>query len=140
MHQRGRPADEKPIDIRGNIKFTDDTDYWQANSFRFGFQNVTTFFKLGGDDVFIYGGVYLSLFHPALVLALVYFAPVRCPGTHRGSLPPYTGFMAGFRTIRLRYCGITVERQSPRPRCSGTRRLRAASCRGQPVPWSRRAI
>ncbi|KAK7698149.1 hypothetical protein SLS64_012824 [Diaporthe eres] len=44
------------IDIRGNIKFTDDTDYWQANSFKFGFQNVTTFFKLGGDDVFIYGG------------------------------------------------------------------------------------
>ncbi|KAG8163510.1 hypothetical protein KVR01_006807 [Diaporthe batatas] len=44
------------IDIRGTIKFTDDTDYWQANSFKFGFQNATSFFKLGGDDVFIYGG------------------------------------------------------------------------------------
>lgn len=61
MHERGRPADKKLIDIRGKIKFTDDTDYWQANSFKFGFQNVTTFFKLGGDDVFIYGGVYLSV-------------------------------------------------------------------------------
>ncbi|KAJ4397350.1 Exopolygalacturonase X-1 [Gnomoniopsis smithogilvyi] len=44
------------IDIQGTIKFTDDTDYWQANSFPFVFQNVTSFFKLGGDDVFIYGG------------------------------------------------------------------------------------
>lgn len=44
------------IEILGTIKFTDDTDYWQANSFPFIFQNVTTFFKLGGDDVFIYGG------------------------------------------------------------------------------------
>ncbi|KAB5578770.1 exopolygalacturonase [Coniochaeta sp. 2T2.1] len=44
------------IDIQGRILFTDDTDYWQKNSFRFVFQNVTTFFKLGGDDVWIYGG------------------------------------------------------------------------------------
>ncbi|POS76259.1 polygalacturonase [Diaporthe helianthi] len=44
------------IDIRGTIKFTDDTNYWQAHSFKFGFQNVTTFFKLGGEDVFVYGG------------------------------------------------------------------------------------
>ncbi|CAN8101211.1 unnamed protein product [Discula destructiva] len=44
------------IDIQGTIKFTDDTDYWQAHSFPFVFQNVTSFFKLGGDDVFIYGG------------------------------------------------------------------------------------
>ncbi|EON95886.1 putative extracellular exo- protein [Phaeoacremonium minimum UCRPA7] len=44
------------IDIQGRILFTNDTDYWQANSFRFIFQNVTTFFKLGGEDVFIYGG------------------------------------------------------------------------------------
>lgn len=43
-------------DIQGEILFSDDTDYWQANSFRFGFQNATSFFKLGGEDVFIYGG------------------------------------------------------------------------------------
>lgn len=51
----------QPIDIQGTIKFTDDTDYWQANSFPFVFQNVTSFFKLGGDDVFIYGGRSLFL-------------------------------------------------------------------------------
>ncbi|CAK7241714.1 MAG: Exopolygalacturonase [Sporothrix thermara] len=44
------------LDIQGTIKFTDDTDYWQANSFPFIFQNVTSFFKLGGDGVFVYGG------------------------------------------------------------------------------------
>lgn len=38
-----------PIDIQGYILFTNDTDYWQANSFRQIFQNVTTFFQLGGE-------------------------------------------------------------------------------------------
>lgn len=44
------------IDIQSYIQFTNDTTYWQANSFRFIFQNVTSFFKLGGNDVNIYGG------------------------------------------------------------------------------------
>ncbi|KAE8440398.1 hypothetical protein EG329_008167 [Mollisiaceae sp. DMI_Dod_QoI] len=44
------------IDIQAYVQFTNDTSYWQANSFKFGFQNVTTFFKLGGNDVNIYGG------------------------------------------------------------------------------------
>jgi galacturan 1,4-alpha-galacturonidase len=44
------------IDIQGQILFTPNTTYWQANSFKFIFQNVTSFFKLGGDDVWIYGG------------------------------------------------------------------------------------
>ncbi|KAK3693351.1 exopolygalacturonase [Podospora appendiculata] len=44
------------IDIQGRIQFSNDTAYWQANSFRFGFQNVTSFFKLGGEDIWIYGG------------------------------------------------------------------------------------
>ncbi|KAF8865204.1 pectin lyase-like protein [Acephala macrosclerotiorum] len=44
------------IDIQSYIQFTNDTTYWQANSFRFIFQNVTSFFKLGGTDVNIYGG------------------------------------------------------------------------------------
>ncbi|KAK3329175.1 exopolygalacturonase [Apodospora peruviana] len=43
------------IDIQGRIQFTNDTTYWQANSFSFIFQNVTSFFKLGGEDVWIYG-------------------------------------------------------------------------------------
>ena len=44
------------IDIQGYIQFTNDTDYWQANSFRQVFQNATTFFQLGGSDVNVYGG------------------------------------------------------------------------------------
>ncbi|ESZ98751.1 PGX, glycoside hydrolase family 28 protein [Sclerotinia borealis F-4128] len=44
------------LDIQGEILFSDNTTYWQANSFPFVFQNVTSFFKLGGEDVFIYGG------------------------------------------------------------------------------------
>ncbi|KAL1652038.1 Exopolygalacturonase X-1 [Diplodia intermedia] len=42
--------------IEGTIKFTDDTDYWQANAFNQTFQNATTFFQLGGEDVNVYGG------------------------------------------------------------------------------------
>lgn len=54
-----RDADERvSLDIKGILKFTDDTDYWQNNSFPFVFQNVTSFFKLGGNDVFIYGGMW----------------------------------------------------------------------------------
>ncbi|KAI5303320.1 hypothetical protein KEM56_007674 [Ascosphaera pollenicola] len=44
------------IDIRGKITFTDDMDYWQKNSFKYTFQNESTFFKIGGEDVNIYGG------------------------------------------------------------------------------------
>ncbi|KAF1837172.1 pectin lyase-like protein [Decorospora gaudefroyi] len=44
------------LDIQGTIQFTNDTDYWQANSFRHVFQNATTFFQIGGQDINIYGG------------------------------------------------------------------------------------
>ncbi|TVY24009.1 Exopolygalacturonase X-1 [Lachnellula hyalina] len=44
------------IDVQSYIQFSNDTTYWQANSFRFVFQNVTSFFKLGGNDVNIFGG------------------------------------------------------------------------------------
>lgn len=44
------------LDIQGYIQFTNDTDYWQANSFKQIFQNATTFFQLGGEDVNVYGG------------------------------------------------------------------------------------
>lgn len=43
-------------DIQGELLFSDDTAYWEANSFKFVFQNATSFFKLGGEDVFMYGG------------------------------------------------------------------------------------
>ena len=44
------------LDIQGYIQFTNDTDYWQANSFKQIYQNATTFFQLGGEDVNVYGG------------------------------------------------------------------------------------
>ena len=44
------------IDIQGYIQFTNDTDYWQAHAFNQTFQNATTFFQLGGEDVNVYGG------------------------------------------------------------------------------------
>lgn len=52
-------------DIQGNIEFTNDTTYWQANSFQFVFQNATSFWILGGNDVRIYG------MWPANVVAIV---------------------------------------------------------------------
>lgn len=44
------------IDIQSYIQFTNDTDYWQENAFYQTFQNATTFFQLGGEDVNVYGG------------------------------------------------------------------------------------
>ncbi|KAF7587892.1 hypothetical protein BBP40_006598 [Aspergillus hancockii] len=44
------------LEILGKITFTPDTDYWQANAFKHTFQNATTFFNLGGEDVNVYGG------------------------------------------------------------------------------------
>ncbi|EOD51379.1 putative extracellular exo-polygalacturonase protein [Neofusicoccum parvum UCRNP2] len=44
------------IDIQGNLKFTDNLEHWRNNSFDLGFQNATSFFKLGGSDVNVYGG------------------------------------------------------------------------------------
>jgi hypothetical protein len=45
-------------DIQGTILFSNDTTYWQANSFKFGFQNATSFWQFGGEDVFIYVSLY----------------------------------------------------------------------------------
>lgn len=44
------------LDIQGSVSFTNDTDYWQKNSFRLVFQNATSYFLLGGKDVNVYGG------------------------------------------------------------------------------------
>ena len=43
-------------EILGTIEFTNDTDYWQAHAFKQVYQNATTFFQLGGEDVNLYGG------------------------------------------------------------------------------------
>ncbi|KAI9037715.1 putative extracellular exo-polygalacturonase [Aspergillus affinis] len=44
------------LEILGKIQFTNDTDYWQENSFKHTFQNSSTFFQIGGEDVNVYGG------------------------------------------------------------------------------------
>ncbi|KAL2202473.1 pectin lyase-like protein [Sarocladium strictum] len=42
------------VAILGSIKFTDDVDYWVANSFKYDFQNSSTFWRWGGKDVNIF--------------------------------------------------------------------------------------
>ncbi|KAI0204806.1 family 28 glycosyl hydrolase [Astrocystis sublimbata] len=64
------PKDEqfiigKPLDLTflddvqvhwdGEVKFTNDTPYWQANAFTHPFQNSIMFWKWGGKDIRIYG-------------------------------------------------------------------------------------
>lgn len=45
------------LDIQGTLSFpSDNLTYWQANSFDLDYQNATSFFLLGGNDVHIYGG------------------------------------------------------------------------------------
>lgn len=63
------PKDElfiigKPLDLTwlddvqvhwdGEVKFTNDTPYWQANAFAHPFQNLLMFWKWGGKDIRIY--------------------------------------------------------------------------------------
>ena len=55
----------KPLDLTflddvhvhwdGEVKFTNDTPYWQANAFAHPFQNSLMFWKWGGNDISIYG-------------------------------------------------------------------------------------
>ncbi|KAJ5242000.1 uncharacterized protein N7469_000327 [Penicillium citrinum] len=44
------------LEVLGTIQFTNDTDYWQEHAFKQIYQNATTFFQLGGEDVNVYGG------------------------------------------------------------------------------------
>lgn len=56
----GKPLDLTFLDdvqVRwdGEVKFTNDTPYWQANAFRHPFQNSLMFWKWGGRDIRISG-------------------------------------------------------------------------------------
>lgn len=44
------------LEFAGRITFSNDTNYWQNNSFYLTYQNATTFWLIGGEDVNIYGG------------------------------------------------------------------------------------
>lgn len=42
--------------ITGEVAFDDsDVYYWAANSFKYAFQNMSSFWKVGGEDINIYG-------------------------------------------------------------------------------------
>ncbi|KAF2034992.1 glycoside hydrolase family 28 protein [Setomelanomma holmii] len=43
------------VNIEGELKFTNDIKYWQANNFYYAFQKSITFWVWGGKDVKIYG-------------------------------------------------------------------------------------
>ena len=47
--------DDVHVHLEGEIKFTNDTPYWQANAFAHPFQNSLMFWKWGGKDIKIYG-------------------------------------------------------------------------------------
>ncbi|EAW20375.1 putative polygalacturonase [Aspergillus fischeri NRRL 181] len=44
------------VDIQGKIVMTNDIDYWLANSFKYAFQDSSSFVQIGGTDINIYGG------------------------------------------------------------------------------------
>ncbi|KAL4794379.1 Exopolygalacturonase X-1 [Aspergillus venezuelensis] len=82
------------LEILGRITFTPDTDYWQENSFKHTFQNATTFFNLGGEDVNVYGGgtldgngqVWYDLYaEDPLILRPILFGVI---GLHGGTIGP----------------------------------------------------
>lgn len=44
------------LEIAGRITFTNDTNYWQNNSFYMTYQNASTFWLIGGENINVYGG------------------------------------------------------------------------------------
>uniref|UniRef100_A0A0W0FB86 galacturonan 1,4-alpha-galacturonidase n=1 Tax=Moniliophthora roreri TaxID=221103 RepID=A0A0W0FB86_MONRR len=44
------------ISLEGTIRFEPDIDYWIANAHRFDFQNQSTFWLLGGENILLDGG------------------------------------------------------------------------------------
>ncbi|KAL3426800.1 murein transglycosylase [Phlyctema vagabunda] len=42
--------------ILGTVAFKDDLNYWQANSFKYSYQDTSFFWRFGGTDVNIFGG------------------------------------------------------------------------------------
>jgi len=57
----GKPLDltflnDVHVNLDGEIKFTNDTAYWQKHAFRHPFQNSIMFWKWGGNNTRIYGG------------------------------------------------------------------------------------
>ncbi|PYH46040.1 putative extracellular exo-polygalacturonase [Aspergillus saccharolyticus JOP 1030-1] len=108
------------LDIEGTIQFTNDTDYWQANAFKQVFQNATTFFQLGGEDVNVYGSgtldgngqVWYDLYaEDDLILRPVLFGIIGLNGGTIGPLnlrysPQWYNFIAN--STNVLYDGINI--------------------------------
>lgn len=47
--------DDVHVHLEGELKFTNNTPYWQENAFAHPFQNSLMFWKWGGKDIKIYG-------------------------------------------------------------------------------------
>ncbi|KAK1768140.1 exo-polygalacturonase [Phialemonium atrogriseum] len=61
----GKPLDltflnDVHVRLDGEIKFTNDTPYWQANAFHHPFQNSLMFWKWGGENIKIHGNGVLN--------------------------------------------------------------------------------
>ncbi|KAH9888717.1 glycoside hydrolase family 28 protein [Xylariomycetidae sp. FL2044] len=48
--------DAVDVALSGAITFSSDIDYWVANSYKYDFQNSSSYLKIGGKDVNIFGG------------------------------------------------------------------------------------
>ncbi|KAK3643589.1 Exopolygalacturonase X-1 [Elasticomyces elasticus] len=114
------------IDIQAYIQFSNDTDYWQANSFFQTFQNATTFFELGGTDVNVYGGgmldgngqIWYDLYAQNIyILRPILFGTI---GLHSGSVsnlklrysPQYYNFIANSTDVVFQGIDISGFSQS----------------------------
>jgi galacturan 1,4-alpha-galacturonidase len=52
--------DDVQVHWDGEVRFTNDTPYWQANAYTHPFQNSIMFWKWGGQDIKIYGNGVLN--------------------------------------------------------------------------------
>ncbi|RAL16148.1 putative extracellular exo-polygalacturonase [Aspergillus homomorphus CBS 101889] len=116
------------LDIEGTIQFTNDTDYWQKNAFQQVFQNATTFFQLGGEDVNVYGGgtldgngqVWYDLYaKDALILRPILLGVIGLNGGTIGPLnlrysPQWYNLIAN--STNVLYDGINISGYSKNPK------------------------
>jgi galacturan 1,4-alpha-galacturonidase len=47
--------DDIEVQLEGELKFTNNITYWQANNFYYLFQKSITFWRWGGQDIKIFG-------------------------------------------------------------------------------------
>lgn len=47
--------DDIEVQLEGELKFTNNITYWQANNFYYSFQKSITFWRWGGNDIKIFG-------------------------------------------------------------------------------------